>query len=50
MAMNTLEQYAIYTDAVSNEVYYKMFTDISAGRHWIINHLDTSIEWTIKKC
>ena len=37
----------LITNNKDNERYNKEFENETEARHWIINHLDTSKQWTI---
>ena len=43
---NNMQKYWI-TNNEDSERYNKEFENSTEARHWIINHLDTSKEWTI---
>lgn len=39
--------YFIYNNK-TKESYQKQFDDLSEARHWIINHLDLSLDWIVQ--
>lgn len=41
-------EYAIFNEK-DEEVYIKQFLDDTTARHWAINHLDLSKNWTVAR-
>jgi hypothetical protein len=41
------KRFAIYAGIMGNNVRYKYFADYTEARHWVINTLDMSKDWTI---